>query len=80
MSATSTKPAVAEFDNVTVSAAVNLGPVISAGADQSLAANQVTLQATTSDDARPDPSTSGYDPLWRPRIWCGSACFTLPVT
>lgn len=57
MSASATKPAVAEFDNVTVSAAVNLGPVISAGGDQSLAANQVTLQATTSDDARPDPST-----------------------
>jgi len=57
MSASATKPAVAEFDNVTISAAVNWGPVISAGGDQSLAANQVTLQATTSDDARPDPST-----------------------
>jgi hypothetical protein len=58
MSASATKPAVAEFDNVTVSAAVNLAPTITAGSDQSLAANQVALQASTSDDARPDPSTS----------------------
>ena len=58
MSASATKPAVAEFDNVTVSAAVNLAPTITAGSDQSLAANQLALQASTSDDARPDPSTS----------------------
>ncbi|MDZ4286491.1 MAG: hypothetical protein U0984_00955, partial [Prosthecobacter sp.] len=56
MSALSTKPTVAAFDNITISTLANRGPVINAGTDQNIGSVQATLTATATDDARPDPT------------------------